>query len=170
MLNKGIAGLKKYFINKPDISAAFLFGSQVKNRAGKISDWDIAVYFVPEQWANEIEWEESGKVYPEENKIWDDLVDILRTDNVDLVVLNRAPANIAASAISEGRALVIKDRKSFLDFLLVTMRQAEDYSDFVDTYYKISQRSSSLGPRDREKLKKIKEMKTLLVTAWRNKE
>ncbi|MDO8662272.1 MAG: DUF86 domain-containing protein [Candidatus Omnitrophota bacterium] len=155
MLNKSIAILKKYFLNKPDISAAFLFGSQAKTYAGKISDWDIAVYFWPKEDKSEIEWEEAGKAYPGENKIWDDLVDILKTDNVDLVVLNRAPANIAASAISEGRALVIKDRKAFLDFMLVTMRQAEDYSDFVDTYYKISQRSSSLGQRDREKLKKI---------------
>lgn len=74
---------------------------------------------------------------------------------MDLLVLNRAPANISASVFSEGIPIVIKDRKLFLDFLLLTMRQAEDYANFVDDYYEISQRSTSLNPRDKEKLKKI---------------
>ncbi len=155
MLNKNLSSLRQYFNGKPDISAVFLFGSQAKNYAGKISDWDIAVYFKPQGNAGEVEWEETDKAYPGENKTWDDLVDILKTDNVDLVILNRAPSNIAASAITEGIPVVIKDRKIFLDFMLLTMRQAEDYANFVDTYYEISRRSSSLGPRDKEKLIKI---------------
>lgn len=81
-------------------------------------------------------------------------MDIVKTDNVDLIVLNRAPSNIAASAI-KGIPLVIKDRKTFLDFALRVVRQAEDYFQFVDEYYEISQRSSSLSPEDREKLNKI---------------
>lgn len=153
-MKKGIKQLERYFTDRPDVLAAFLFGSQAKNTAGKISDWDIAVYFKP-QGSGQVEWEETNKDYSQENKIWDDLVDILKTDNVDLVVLNRAPSNIAASVISEGIPLIIKDRKLFLDFMLLTMRQAEDYSNFVDSYYEISQRATSLSPRDKEKLKKI---------------
>ncbi len=145
--------LEKYFSDRQDILIAFLFGSQVKKTAGKISDWDIAIYFKPKK-QGEIEWEETDIVYPQENKIWDDLVDILKTDNVDLVVLNRAPANIAASAIG-GAPLVIKNRAIFWNFVLRAQRQAEDYTSFVDNYYEISQRSSSLVARDKEKLKKI---------------
>ncbi len=153
-MKKEVKQLERYFSNRPDVLAAFLFGSQVKNTAGKISDWDIAVYFKP-QGSGQVEWEETDRDYPQDNKIWDDLVDILKTDNVDLVVLNCAPSNIAASVVSEGIPLVIKERKIFLDFVLLTMRQAEDYADFVDNYYEISQRSTSLSPRDKEKLKKI---------------
>jgi hypothetical protein len=56
------------------------------------------------------------------------------------VVLNRAPANIAASCIS-GEPLVIKDRGLFIDFMLRIMRYAEDYSDFVDRFYETFQRA-----------------------------
>lgn len=153
-MKKEIKQLERYFSDAPDVLAAFLFGSQAKNTAGKISDWDIAVYLKPQE-PGRVEWEETDKNYTQDNKIWDDLVDILKTDNVDLVVLNRTPSNIAASVISEGVPLIIKDRKIFLDFALLTMRQAEDYADFVDRYYEISQRSASLSPRDKEKLKKI---------------
>lgn len=153
-MKKEISQLKKYFNKREDIIAAFLFGSQAKKTAGKLSDWDIGVYFKPTT-AGEIEWEDTSKDYPQENKVWDDVIEIVKTDNVDLVVLNRAPSNIAASVISEGITLSIKDRKIFLDFMLLTMRQAEDYSCFVDSFYEISQRSASLSPRDREKLKKI---------------
>lgn len=153
-MKKKINQLKKYFDKREDISAAFLFGSQAKKTAGKISDWDIGVYFKPNVHV-EIEWEDTDRNYPQENKVWDDLIDILKTDNVDLVVLNRVASNIAASVISEGIPLSIKDRKIFLDFILLTMRQAEDYANFVDSFYEISQRSASLSPRDREKLKKI---------------
>jgi predicted nucleotidyltransferase len=38
-----IKALKKYFEKKPEVILAFLFGSQSKNLAGKISDYDIAV-------------------------------------------------------------------------------------------------------------------------------
>ncbi len=153
-MKKEIKQLERYFSDAPDVLAAFLFGSQAKNTAGKISDWDVAVYLKPQE-PGRVEWEETDKNYTQDNKIWDDLVDILKTDNVDLVVLNRTPSNIAASVISEGIPLIIKDRKIFLDFALLTMRQAEDYADFVDRYYEISQRSASLSPRDKEKLKKI---------------
>lgn len=154
-MKKEINQLKKYFNKREDIIAAFLFGSRAKKIAGRLSDWDIAVYFKP-QVQGEVEWEETDKRYPEENEIWNDLVDICRTDDVDFVVLNRAPSNIVASALTEGIPLVrIKDSRIFLDFMLLTLRQADDYANFVDSFYEISQRSASLCPRDREKLKKI---------------
>ena len=77
-----------------------------------------------------IEWEEQNREYPEEDKIWGDLIDILQTDNVDLIILNRAPANIAASAL-RGLPLVIKDYKLYLEFMLLVTREAEDYYNFV---------------------------------------
>lgn len=153
MKRKQLLALKKYFSKRKEVLAVFLFGSQAKSIAGKISDWDIGVYFEP-QANKQVEWEETNKDYPQENKIWDDLVDILKTDNVDLVVLNRAPANIAASAI-RGIPLVIKDRAIFIDFALRVNREAEDYRLFVDDYYAILERSVSLSPQDKEKLKRI---------------
>ena len=72
MINNYLKALKEYFSAQPDISAAFLFVSRAKNYAGKISDWDIAVYFKPQESTGEVEWENTDKLYPEENRIWDD--------------------------------------------------------------------------------------------------
>ena len=98
-MKKEAKALEKYFSHKPEVAFAFLFGSQAKNIAGGISDWDIGVYFKP-QGTGSVEWEETEKRYPQEDKIWNDLIDIVKTDNVDLVVLNRAPSNIAVLTIS----------------------------------------------------------------------
>lgn len=143
--------LKDYFSRRLDISMAFLFGSRSQDRAHSGSDWDIAVYFKPEQ--KIIEWEEQNREYPQEDVVWNDCITILKSDSVDLVVLNRAPASIADTAI-RGIPLVIKDRRLFIEFTLIISRQAEDYRNFVDEYYAISQRSTSLIPAGKEILQK----------------
>lgn len=152
-----IKRLKKYFENCEEVLMAFVFGSQSKDVAIKASDWDIAVYFKPKNknpldlFHRKIEWEEQDSEYPEEDKVWGDLIDILQTDNVDLVILNRAAANIATAAI-KGQPLVIKNYGLYLEFMLLITKEAEDYYDFVQDYYAISQRSLSLNPQDRERL------------------
>ncbi|ODS34404.1 MAG: hypothetical protein SCARUB_00414 [Candidatus Scalindua rubra] len=72
----------------------------------------------------------------------------LRPMTVDLIVLNRIAASIAATAI-RGIPLVIKDYDLWLKFMLIITQEAEDYREFVDDYYAISQRSTSLAPQDR---------------------
>lgn len=148
-----IISLKNYFSGRADVVMAFLFGSQAKKTAGRVSDWDIAVYFKPQN--DYLEWEEINADYPQQEAVWNDLIDILGTDDVDLVVLNRAPANIASSAIGEGLPLIIRDRGLFLDFMIAVSRQAEDYRDFVSDFYAVKQRSFSLAPKDKERLIRI---------------
>ena len=146
-----IEKLIKYFTERDDIVMAFLFGSQAENRSHAGSDWDVAVYF--KQKIARVEWEEQGRNYPEEDRVWSACSDILKTDNVDLVVLNRAPASIADTAI-RGRALVVKDHRLWLQFMLLISYEAEEYRTFVDEFYTISQRSRSLTNRDQEDLEK----------------
>lgn len=157
-----IKKLKTYFEKREDIEMAFLFGSRAgKNRVGEHSDWDIAVYFTPEKKeplnpANArlhgiIEWEEQDRQYPAEDRVWGDVMKILNTDEVDLVILNRCPANIADSAI-RGLPLVIKNKWLYLEFMLLITRVAESFRQFVFDYYKISQRSHSLSQTDLERL------------------
>lgn len=146
-----ISLLKEYFLTRQDVSMAFLFGSHSQNRAHSGSDWDIAVYFNPVQ--KIIEWEDREREYPEEDAVWDDCISILKSDSVDLVVLNRAPASIADTAM-HGIPLTIKDQRLFIEFTLIISRQAEDYRNFVDEYYAIKQRSASLIPADKEILQK----------------
>ena len=141
--------LKDYFKKRDDVLMAFVFGSRSKGYASERSDWDIAVYFKP---LHGLEWEHDRE-YPAQKKVWADCVDILQTDNVDLVVLNRAPSTVADSAIS-GIPLVIKDRRLWIEFMLRITQQAEDFRDTVQEYADIYWRSTSLTKQDAEALNK----------------
>ena len=119
--------LKTYFENGKEIAFAFLFGSQAKGRATILSDVDIGVYFCPEK-KHPIEYEEEV-FYAGEDEIWADLERIVGKE-VELIVLNRVPATVAASAI-RGIPLLIDDWGLYLDFMQVVTREAEDFMDFV---------------------------------------
>lgn len=149
-----IKKLTDYFARREDISMAFLFGSQTGDRAHTSSDWDIAAYF--QTLGIGVEWEEREADYPKENEIFADLMDILRTDKVDFVVLNRAPVSIADAAI-RGEPLVIKDRPLWLDFMMIITREADDFRAFAKDYHNIYMRSSSLNPGDAERFGRILE-------------
>lgn len=148
-----IQKLRDYFEKRHDVVMAFLFGSQAKGpeRTHAHSDWDIGVYFTPSVKA--VEWEENSRDYPAEQPVWRDCAAILETDDVDLLVLNRAPASIAETAM-ENIPLTVKDYSLWARFLRVVSDAAEEYRAFVDQFYAIAQRSRSLTPRDREDLKR----------------
>ncbi|MBU3925481.1 DUF86 domain-containing protein [Patescibacteria group bacterium] len=145
--NKKIELLKKYFSERKDVLMAFVFGSQAKGRSTRISDWDIAAYFESLR-AGGIELE-SDRDYLRESEVWGDLVKILETDNVDFIVLNRAPASVAAAAVARGLPLVIKDRRIYLEFMLAATMEAEDYRKTAKEYAQVYWRSRSLSEEDK---------------------
>lgn len=127
-----IKPIKNYFENRRDVAFAFLFGSQAQGRATKLSDVDVAVYFYPEH-RHPVEYEEEV-FYQGENEIWSDLETILRRE-VELLVLNRVAASVAASAI-RGIPLVINDWGLYLDFMLIITDEADDFMDYIINDYK----------------------------------
>ncbi len=147
-MEEKIDRLISFFKKEPSVLLAFLFGSRTKGRESNISDWDVAVYLKSEEYM-EIETE---KDYPEERKIWANITEILKTDNVDFVILNRARPVIVYNVLRTGRPLVIKDRKLYLDLLCKVSYEAIDWWDFVSDYYKISERAGSLSPEDRARV------------------
>lgn len=149
--NGKIKALKKYFTNSDDVSLAFLFGSQAKERAVAHSDWDIGVYFKPA--SGDLELEEN-KFYPEENDILKDLEGILKNE-VDLVVLNRVPSSLVFSVLAKGAPLAINDRRMYLDLLDKSSYEAIDFREFCEDFYKIKQRSRSLSKEDKARLLEI---------------
>jgi len=124
--------LNHYFKNRSDIAFAFLFGSQARGTATKLSDVDIAVYFYPEK-RHPVEYEEE-KYYEAEDEIWADIEQIVKKE-VELLVLNRVSSTVAASAI-RGMPLAINDWSLYLDFMEVITAEADDFMDFVITDYK----------------------------------
>jgi predicted nucleotidyltransferase len=114
--------LKKYFISRPDICFAFLFGSYAYGKAGVPSDVDIAVYFYPK--GKRIEWEEADYWNSSMLKLWVEIEDIVGID-VDLVILNLVNSLVASSAI-RGRPFVIKNDDIFLRFSSIVDEEVED--------------------------------------------
>ena len=127
-----IEKVKEYLNDRKEIAFAFLYGSQAKGNATKLSDVDIAVYFYPEK-RRPIEYEEEV-FYKSESEIWAGLERILNKE-VELLVLNRVPACVAASAIS-GMPLVTKDWGLYIDFMEVITDVAEDFREFIINDYK----------------------------------
>ena len=128
--------IRDYLFKRHEISMAFLFGSEANSSPGLESDLDIAIYFRTTH--GEIEWESPTR-YPTEDRIWLDL-ERLAGKEVDLLVLNRAPATIVDTVLREGKPLFIRDRKTYLDLLIPVSQEAEDYRDFIEDFYRIKYR------------------------------
>lgn len=143
--------IKNYFKNRDDVLMAFLFGSQAKKQGTKRSDWDIGVYLKPPG-KSKLEWESQHLYKQKTDKIWGDLIDKLHTDNVDLVILNSAPAHTAHSII-KGLPLIIKDRSLYLEFMSHITDEAIDYCQMVNEYADVYWRSKSLSIEDAKNLK-----------------
>lgn len=122
-----IDALKDYFENHKDVAFAFLFGSQARGMATKLSDIDIAVYFYPKK-RHPIEYEEDV-FYKGEYEICSDVERILGRE-IEMLVLNRGYASVAASAI-RGIPLAINDWGLFLDFMLVVTAEADDFMSYI---------------------------------------
>ncbi len=129
--NRIVEKLGNYFEKRDDIVMAFLFGSWAKGHEGTESDIDIAVYFKPEN--NILEWESTDSQYESEREIWLDIERIVEKD-VDLLVLNRAAATVADSAL-RGYPIIIKDRNLYMDFLLRITSEAIDFRQWIDGYW-----------------------------------
>lgn len=147
--DKKIKLLKEYFEKQPEVLLAFVFGSQAKGLARGFSDWDIGVYFKPKEYL-ELETEED---YSREDKIWSDLIDILETDDVDFVVLNRARPSLVYNVLREGIPLTIKNRKLYLDLLCKTSYEARDWWEFVDKFWKIKEKAKSISSEAKSQIR-----------------
>lgn len=126
-----VESIKSYFTNRDDVAFAFLCGSQAKGNATQLSDVDIAVYFYPKR-RHPVEFEEEV-FYKGEEEIWLDMEKATKKE-VELLVLNRVPSTVAASAI-RGIPLAINDWGLYLDFMDVVTEESEDFMNFIINDY-----------------------------------
>jgi predicted nucleotidyltransferase len=106
-----------YLQSMPDILFAYLFGSFGKGKRFPLSDVDIAVYL-----------KEPTVFHTKKMEILGALIDILRTDEIDLVVLNHAPLPLRMRILESKKVVV--DREPFLrhNYESLTMREYFDFS------------------------------------------
>ena len=120
-LTKRLIQVEDYLEAREDIAFAYLFGSLARNSASHLSDVDIAVYLLGEDFTDK------------RFEILGDLIDILRTDRLDLVILNTAPLSLKMRIIQARRILADNSPNVRHMFESAVMRS---YFDF----YKIENR------------------------------
>ncbi len=146
--NQAIRRLKKYFQSEDSVILAFVFGSRAKGNARETSDWDIAVYLKSKDYGEL----ESKEAYPREDKIRSDVIKILDSDDIDLLVLNRARPQLVFNVLNSGTNLALKDRRLYLKLLIKTHYEAVDFPKFIYDFWLIRERSKSLSEEDRATL------------------
>lgn len=113
--------LKNQLINtlsqRESILFAYLFGSRVTNFITPMSDIDIAVYL-----------NTNANISQERLGLIGDLMTTLKTDDIDLVILNSAPLTLKARIILKKDILIDKSPPLRHSFESLVMRQYYDFS------------------------------------------
>lgn len=112
-------------LDRDDVVAAMLIGSQARGTVGPLSDVDIAVWHEPSL-------DSRGRLDLQLG-LARDAGRVLGTDEIDVVMLNHAPPLIRHRAIRDGKRLVERDRdervqletRAILDYLDTAPLRAE---------------------------------------------
>jgi predicted nucleotidyltransferase len=113
-----IADLKKAFLKIPAIKLVYLFGSQATGKAGPLSDHDFAFY---------LEEKNPKKRFELRLKLYGILSSHLKTDNIDVVILNDTDGpELKYAIITEGKLIYSKEPYN----IMVEPRILNEYFDF----------------------------------------
>lgn len=137
------------------VTMAFLYGSAAAGRLREDSDIDVAIYFGrPEESVAErgtsLDIEEPVE-FDDEGPLWSDMEGALGR-NVEILVLNRAPATVCAQAVSAGKPILVRDEDLRRRYELAVTRLAEEFRATEEEFFRIKERSRSLAPPDRARL------------------
>jgi predicted nucleotidyltransferase len=110
--NKMATGQEKSvvdFLSKQEhVKLAYLFGSVAEGKKGKLSDVDLAV-FLDESLSKPDRFNLQLKLIYE-------LTGIMKTDKVDLVIMNDAPLSLNYEIIKANHPLLVEDEGKKIDF------------------------------------------------------
>ncbi len=112
------AKINTFFLDKPEVLTAIVFGSYARETFTDKSDIDIAILMhhakLPSSYQI-LQWQE-------------DLVDLLRK-KVDLVCLNTASPILGVQVVQEGKTVFINDTKTFAEFKMYLF---SDYAELKE--------------------------------------
>ncbi len=107
--------LKQYFKKHPEIEVAYIFGSVAQGKENPLSDIDIAIIINPQQ-INEKMYRYGYKA-----EVLSDLIKLLKTNNVDLVILNEADILLRHRVLYFGKLIYSKNEKNELNSRLILL-------------------------------------------------
>jgi predicted nucleotidyltransferase len=112
-----LPGAMDYLKSCPEVIFSYLFGSLARRNLSPLSDVDIAVYLKPGTNFAEFKLEILGQ-----------LMDILQTDEIDLVILNTADIPLVMNIVKAKEIIIDKDPFERHLFESLTMRKYFDFS------------------------------------------
>jgi len=138
-----LEALQRRFASEEHVILAYLFGSQANGTAGPQSDYDIALLVRQPSLALQA-------------RLAHEIGIILGTDRVDVVLLNRAPVELAYAVIAQGQLLYqrsVAERVEFEakvlslygDYLPILRRQREEILKDVGKETQIQRYREALG-------------------------
>ena len=140
----------------PWVEFALLFGSGALGRLREDSDLDVAVY-VDSNGRLEIE---AAREHPAEVELQVAL-ERATNRNVDLLILNRAPATVCASALLTGRRALMRNPALYTRYFLAVTDVAIDFLQTEREYRAIAARSHSVSELDKSRLLRVLEFITI---------
>lgn len=108
-----------------DVRLAYLFGSHAKGEATELSDVDLAVSF-----------DVGVDVRKAQGELLDALVLELKTDRIDLVLLEEIPPPLAFRIIRDGERLVARDLREDVSFRTRTIMRYLDFKPLRDAAFR----------------------------------
>jgi len=98
----------KFLSKQKYVKLAYLFGSVAEGKEGKLSDVDIAI-FLDESLSK-------SERFHLQLKLISGLTSIMKTDRIDLVIMNDAPLSLNYEIIKANRPLLVRDKEEKIDF------------------------------------------------------
>jgi len=106
-----------YLQSRPDVLFAYLFGSFGRGKHLPLSDLDIALYL-----------KDLLSVQEKKMEILGALIDILQTDEIDLVILNSASLPLRMRILEKKKVIVDREPSLRHHYESLTMREYFDFS------------------------------------------
>jgi predicted nucleotidyltransferase len=123
-INQFRGQMHSYFAGQPAVVLAYLFGSHARGKPHAHSDIDIAVLHRPEL--------DKDASFDLRLDLIGDLMGLLHTNDVDVIILNRAPLTLAYRVLRDGVNLFARDEEVRILYQATTISHYLDFKPFVD--------------------------------------
>ena len=120
--------LNNYFQKHPEVEVAYIFGSVAQGNPNALSDVDIAI-IIDHQQINE---EAYGYGYRAE--ILADLIKLLKTNHIDLIILNEANTLLKHRVLYFGKVIYTKNERKRIEFQTNTINKYNDFKQLIKPY------------------------------------
>ena len=118
-LSQYVDRLEQYFASLEGVVLAYLFGSHARGQAWAQSDVDVAVLLENRP--------DDDRCFDMRLEVIGGLMNLLDTDEVDVLILNQAPPALRYAVLRDGVLLYCRDRQAMIEF---RVRAVNEYLDF----------------------------------------